>query len=50
VFSKLTISPTVSQPASVEAEQGKKPDCLIEVVDDKTDVDEVGDAGPMAVH
>jgi hypothetical protein len=30
--------------------QRKKPDCLVEVLDDKTDVDEVGDAGPMAVH
>jgi hypothetical protein len=29
--------------AAVEAEQGKKPDCVVEVFDDKTDVDEVGD-------
>ncbi len=29
---------------AVEAEQRKKPDCLVEVLDDKTDVDEVGDA------
>jgi hypothetical protein len=36
--------------AAVEAEQRKKPDCLIEVLDDKTDVDEAGDAGVMAVH
>src|SRR5205814_8007984 len=36
--------------AAVEAEQRKKPDCLVEVLDDKTDVDEVGDAGAMAVH
>ena len=35
---------------AVEAEQRKKPDCLVEVLDDKTDVHEVGDAGPMAVH
>ena len=36
--------------AAHEAEQRKKPDCLVEVLDDKTDVDEVGDAGAMAVH
>jgi hypothetical protein len=36
--------------AAVKAEQRKKPDCLVEVLDDKTDVDEVGDAGAMAVH
>src|SRR3954471_14363413 len=36
--------------AAVEAEQRKKPDRLVEVLDDKTDVDEVGDPGPMAVH
>ena len=36
--------------AAVEAEQRKKPDCLVEVLDDKADVDEVGDAGAMAVH
>ncbi len=36
--------------AAVEAEQRKKPDCLVEVLDDKTDVDEVGDAGAMAVR
>ena len=36
--------------AAVEAEQRKKPNCLVEVLDDKPDVDEVGDAGPMAVH
>src|SRR5919112_1354476 len=36
--------------AAVEAEQRKKPDCLVEVLDDKTDVDEGGDAGAMAVH
>ena len=35
--------------AAVEAEQRKKPDCLVEVLDDKTDVDEVSDAGAMAV-
>jgi len=31
-------------------QQRKKPDCLVEVLDDKTDVDEAGDAGAMAVH
>jgi hypothetical protein len=36
--------------AAVEAEQRKKPDCLVEVLDDKADVDEVGDAGAMAVR
>ena len=36
--------------AAVEAEQRKKPDCLVEVLDDKPDVDEAGDAGPMVVH
>jgi hypothetical protein len=36
--------------AAVEAEQRKKPDCLVKVLDDKSDVDEVGDAGSMAVH
>src|SRR5436190_19663152 len=36
--------------AAVEAEQRKKPDCLVEVLDDKADVDEVGDAGAIAVH
>src|SRR5881409_63129 len=36
--------------AAVEAEQRKKPDRLVEVLDDKTDVDEVGYAGAMAVH
>ncbi len=36
--------------AAVEAEQRKKPDCLVEVLDDKSDVDEVGDAGAMAVR
>jgi len=36
--------------AAVEAEQREKPDRLVEVLDDKTDVDEVGDAGPMAVR
>ena len=36
--------------AAVEAEQRKKPDCLVEVLDDKSDVDEVGDAGAMTVH
>jgi hypothetical protein len=36
--------------AAVEAEQRKKPDCLVEVLDDKTDVDEVGDTGAMTVH
>ncbi|MGH2869888.1 MAG: hypothetical protein ACRDNK_20265 [Solirubrobacteraceae bacterium] len=36
--------------AAVEAEQRQKPDCLVEVLDDKADVDEVSDAGPMAVH
>src|SRR3954465_7703189 len=36
--------------AAVEPEQRKKPGCLVEVLDDKTDVDEVGDAGAMAVH
>jgi hypothetical protein len=35
--------------AALEAEQRKKPDCLVEVLDDKPDVDEVGDAGPMVV-
>jgi hypothetical protein len=35
--------------AAVETEQRKKADCLVEVLDDKTDVDEVGDAGAMAV-
>jgi hypothetical protein len=29
---------------AVETEQRKKPDCRVEVLDDKTDVDEVGDA------
>jgi hypothetical protein len=33
--------------AAVEAEERKKPDRFVEVFDDKTDVDEVGDAGPM---
>jgi hypothetical protein len=33
--------------AAVEAEQLEKPDCLVEVLDDKTDVDEVNDAGAM---
>jgi hypothetical protein len=28
----------------------RKPDCLVEVLDDKTDVDKIGDAGAMAVH
>jgi hypothetical protein len=36
--------------AAVEAEQRKKTDCLVEVLDDKADVDEVGDAGAMAVQ
>jgi hypothetical protein len=36
--------------AAVEAEQREKPDRLVEVLDDKSDVDEVGDAGAMAVH
>jgi hypothetical protein len=36
--------------AAVEAEQRKKPDRLLEVLDDEADVDEVGDAGAMAVH
>ena len=36
--------------AAVKAEQPKKPDRLVEVFDDKPDVDEVGDAGAMAVH
>jgi hypothetical protein len=36
--------------AAVEAEQRKKPDCLLQVLDDKTDVDEFGDAGAMAVQ
>lgn len=36
--------------AAVEAEQRKKPDRLVEVLDDKPDVDEADDAGPMAVH
>src|SRR5215207_6030344 len=36
--------------AAVEAEQRKKPDCLVEVLDDNSDVDEVGDAGAMAVR
>jgi hypothetical protein len=35
--------------AAVEAEQRKKPDRLVEVLDDKTDVDEVGHAGAIAV-
>jgi hypothetical protein len=35
--------------AALQAEQRKKPDCLVEVLDDETDVDEVGDAGAMAV-
>jgi hypothetical protein len=30
--------------------QRKKPDCLVEVFDDKTDMNEGGDAGRMAVH
>jgi hypothetical protein len=34
--------------AAVEAEQRKKPDCLVEFLDDNTDVDEGGDAGVMA--
>ena len=34
---------------AVEAEQLEKPDWFVEVLDDKTDVDEVGDAGAMAV-
>lgn len=36
--------------AAVKAEQHKKPDRLVEVLDDKIDVDEVGDTGAMAVH
>jgi hypothetical protein len=36
--------------ASVEAEQRKKPDRLVDVVDDKSDVDEVDDAGAIAAH
>jgi hypothetical protein len=36
--------------AAVEAEQRKKPDCLVEVLDDKADVDEAADAGATAVH
>ena len=36
--------------AAVEAEQRKKPDGLVEVLDDKADMDEVGDAGAMAVR
>ena len=36
--------------AAVEAEQLEKPDGLVEVLDDKADVDEAGDAGAMAVH
>src|SRR5215207_8411080 len=36
--------------AAVEAEQRKKPDCLVEVLDDKSDVDEVADAWAMAVR
>jgi hypothetical protein len=28
----------------------EKPDCLVEVLDDETDVHEVGDAGALAVH
>jgi hypothetical protein len=35
-----TLGAPQSKPSSV-----KKPDCLVEVVDDKSDVDEVGDAG-----
>jgi hypothetical protein len=35
---------------AVEAEQREKPDCFVEILDDKTDVDEVGDAGAMEVH
>ena len=34
--------------AAVEAKQRKKPDCLVEVLDDKTNVDEAGGAGGMA--
>jgi hypothetical protein len=36
--------------AAVEAEQRKKSDCLVEVLDDEADVDEAGDAGAIAVH
>ena len=36
--------------AAVEAEQRKEPDCLVEVLHDQADGDEVGDARPMAVH
>ena len=35
--------------AAVEAKQRQKPDGLVEVLDDKSDVDEVGDAGAVAV-
>jgi len=35
--------------AAVEAEQREKPDCLVQVLDDKADVDEVGDARDL-VH
>src|SRR3954453_23263991 len=36
--------------AAVEAERCEEPDRLVEVLDDEADVDEAGDAGPMAVH
>jgi hypothetical protein len=36
--------------AAVEADQREEPDCLVEVLDHKADVDEVGDTGAIAVH
>ncbi len=47
------IDPLAAEPpglAAVEAEQRKKPDRLGKVLDDRTDVDEAGDARPMVVH
>src|SRR4051794_34728092 len=36
--------------AAVQAEQRKKADRLVEILDDETDVDETGDTGVIAVH
>ena len=44
------LAPELAGLAAVQAEQRQKPDRLVEVLDDETDVDEAGDAGPVAVH
>jgi hypothetical protein len=46
-----SIHSPLNEPGSpqFEAEQREKPDRLVEVLDDKADVDEVGDAEAIAV-